>query len=189
MSDKSTSELGSAWEAPGIADTPPEPIADNLDQQPTPAPYPKRIPPWSTPEARALRRLRRPFVRNYYRASNPLFGHVVDRAACWLLPWSVHNYPGRNRGLAQLLGFSVASASSHRAWIGRARLERLASEIERRSEIGLRLAAELRSEVERKRRVGRPRGLQIIGEDGMRKHQARRGRSKRRVVSAGPPAV
>lgn len=189
MSDKSSSALGSVGEASGvhgIADTPAETIADNLDRPSAPAPYPKRIPPWSTPEARALRRLRRPFVRNYWRRGNPNVGKLTERAVAWLLPWDLKNYPGKRLGASQLLGVAPESVRSarDRTLLGVGRIERLASEIERLSEIGLRLAAELRSEVERKRRVGRPRGLQIIGEDGMRKHQARRGRSKRRVVSA-----
>lgn len=164
-----------------IADNP-----DGLERASAPAPYPKRLPPWSTPEARALRRLKRPFVRNYFRLSNFERGSLAQRATGWLLPWDFHRYPGRHRGLAQLLGVSVASADTYRrkGLLGRAAVSRLADEIERRAEAGLRIAAELRAEVERRRRVGRPRGLQIIGQDGLRTHQARRGRSKRRVVEA-----
>jgi hypothetical protein len=64
-------------------------------------------------------------------------------------------------------------------------LRRLAEVVGERARKGLEIEARLLAEIaERETRPRKPRGLQIIDPDtGLRKHQARRGRAKRRLVA------
>jgi hypothetical protein len=132
--------------------------------------------PWRTPEAIALRRLQRDLRRNYFRQTVSE-GPTVRRATIWLLPWSSVAYPGRKRGVRQLLerGEAIADRVA-RGLAGRRTMAKLAAEIERRVKVGAEIAAALRAELEALP-ARKPNGLCIIGEDGLRKHQAPRARA------------
>lgn len=145
--------------------------------------------PWSTPEARAARRLRRELQRNYYKQVDvSRSGHgekfTVRAATAWLLPWQAKHYPGILRGLRQILDCNPDTAEGARVGVASvASMARLADLIEARSRSGAAIASALRDHI-----AARPRkvnGLQIIdAATGLRKHQKRGGRSARSAVSA-----
>jgi hypothetical protein len=133
--------------------------------------------PWQkTPEQRELRRQTRNLRRNYFNRLKPS-DHVARKACVWLLPWSMHNYPGIGRGIVQLLGGRTNKPAIDR-WQYRTgtaprwALRELADEIERRCLAGLEIVAALRVHASRPRK---PNGLNIIDpETGLRKHQSHR---------------
>jgi hypothetical protein len=137
-----------------------------------------------TPEAIAQRRLMREISRNYFlRASVGSGDRPVRLGAQWLLPWAMQAYPGRGRGVAQALGVSRDVAA--RVLQGKAsRLvtAKLAAEVRLRAMEGLAIAEALDAALAA-RPADKPDGLCIIDpETGLRKHQARGGRAKRRVI-------
>jgi hypothetical protein len=108
-------------------------------------------------------------------APPPLTGRntLCERAARWILPWTVRNYPGVRRGLVELMGMHV-TYSAIKGWrTGRRPLSRwaadtMASTIRARCRKGLELAAELdewarqRARIEDERRESKRRQLNAI---------------------------
>jgi hypothetical protein len=115
--------------------------------------------------------------------------HPVVSAANWLLPWSVQTYPGRVRGLRQILEASKRTAENVLAGkASRAQATKLAATVRQQLRVGEAIADAL-DVLLAARAPDRPRGLCIIGEDGLRKHQARRGRTGRRLRAAAGEAI
>ena len=94
-------------------------------------------------------------IRKFARSVIPLRKTRVreglgSRAMDWILPWGISDYPGKQRGLAQLLG--VQSIETVRSWVKGHRqpprwaLLALARYIEARCLAGLALVAELEAE-------------------------------------------
>jgi hypothetical protein len=125
-------------------------------------------------------------LRNHLRrgprtfAPPPLTGRetVCERAARWILPWTVRNYPGVRRGLVELMGMHV-TYSAIKGWrTGRRPLPRWAAEtmattIRARCRKGLELAAELddwarqRARIEDERREFKRHQLNAIRRRGV----------------------
>jgi hypothetical protein len=155
----------------------------------TPCILDKPIAAWKTPEGRERRRQRRDLVRNYFAQTTISPTNSVQAACAWLVPWDARHYPGVGRGTRQLMGNRVDSAAVRNwrsggptpLWARR----RLEEEVRARATAGLWIADALAAEIsEAEARPRTPRGLQIIDPDtGLRKHQARRGRAKRRLVA------
>jgi hypothetical protein len=102
----------------------------------------------------------------------------------WFLPWGLPTYPGRVRGLRQLLEASVRTANYVLAGkASRAHTAKLEATVRAQATIGMAIADALAAALAA-RPADRPRGLQIIDEaTGLRKYQARHGRRQR--VPAG----
>ena len=165
-----------------------------MSEQSNPSPEPQRgywvgpPPPWRTPEAIAQRRIARDLRRNYFlRPVTPATGSVgvlIQSAERWLVPWPSGAYPGRSRGVRQLLGVSEAVAQrALRGLASRRNTAKLVAELRRRCAAGMAIADALDAALAA-RPADRPNGLCIIDEaTGLRKHQARHGRRQR--VPAG----
>jgi hypothetical protein len=114
---------------------------------------------------------------------------LAKSAERWLVPWALGAYPGRLRGVAQMLGVSRSVAvKALEGKVSRRSATKLAAEVRRRAAIGLAIADALEASLAA-RAPDRPRGLCIIGEDGLRTHQARRGRTGRRLRASAGEAV
>lgn len=149
------------------------------------------IRPWKSPEERERRRQRRDLTRNFFAQTTASPTNATQAACVWLVPWDGRRYPGVGRGLKQLMGDAISAAAvrNWRCGISPAplwALEILARAVGKRWRIGQRIEADLLAAIDAKRaRPRKPRGLEIIDEGtGLRKHQARWGRSAR-VVEAG----
>ena len=108
-------------------------------------------------------------------APPPLTGRdtLCDRAARWILPWTVRNYPGVHRGLVESMGMHV-TYSAIKGWrTGRRPLSRwaacaMATTIRARCRKGLELATELeewarqRARLEDERREMKRRQLNAV---------------------------
>jgi hypothetical protein len=103
-------------------------------------------------------------------------------AAChFLIPWDAHYYPGIGRGLRQLAGNRVGTATALKwrkanpapLWA----MELLAEEIGRQARLGLKVEEALRTQIEAKKATPRkPRGVEIIAEEtGLPKYRNRVG--------------
>jgi hypothetical protein len=95
---------------------------------------------------------------------------LCERAARWILPWTVRNYPGLRRGLVELMGTHVTYSAIKGYRTGRRPLPRwvadwMAATIRARCSKGMALAAELdewgrqRARIEDKRRELKRRQL------------------------------
>lgn len=109
------------------------------------------------------------------------------RALGWVLPWELHDYPGREHGVSQLLQGRVKPGTV-RQWRNRDRMPAwarviVADYIEARCRAGLAIVDELRAVVDPPRPL---RGFCVVGKDGRDK----RGRvGKRRAKSGDAPDV
>jgi hypothetical protein len=113
-------------------------------------------------------------------APPPLTGRntLCERAASWILPWTVRNYPGVRRGLVELMGMHV-TYSAIKGWrTGRRPLPRwaadwMAATIRARCRKGEELAAELeqwarqRARLEDERRELKRRQLNAVRWQGL----------------------
>ena len=145
---------------------------------------------WVRTRRKARRAHAQPPRRNYF-AQQPGSDCAVAAACAWLVPWHRDRYPGIRRGLFQLLSGRVKATAIDK-WRYRLTpgplwaLRRLAEVVGERARKGLEIEARLLAEIaEREAQPRKPRGLEIIDKaTGLRKHQARWGRSAR-VVEAG----
>lgn len=149
------------------------------------------VPPWKSPEERDRRRLRRDVVRNYFAQATIVPNNSTQAACAFLIPWDQRRFPGIGRGIRQLMSNRVSAAAVRNWRCGTSpaplwALEILARAVGERWRVGQRIEADLLAAIDAKRaRPRKPRGLQIIDEaTGLRKHQARWGRSAR-VIEAG----
>lgn len=139
-------------------------------------------PHWKSPEARALRRQTINQRRNYFRQSVSTLDDAFNAAVDWLMPWRYHAYPGKVRGLHQIIGDRVSKKTieawrSHQnlapAWAQRRLLEMLEDDIEAGREIAVALQQAIAVRPPRKLS-----GLQQRGSDGLPLYRNRVGRKQ-----------
>jgi hypothetical protein len=135
---------------------------------------------------------RESYQRRYRRSLVPRANicntNLTSEALEWFLPWHIHDYPGKIRGLSDLLGVRISS-DRRQAWRNGRNgmpvwaLERLLAYIRQRCATGMSLAARLEAHIAERALVG-PQRYGVCAVDPVTGLDGRPARAKRRAEAA-----